>query len=104
MSSFFGSSCQVQDPKIGKILEIGHKIGRLFELIHLCLPSKSPPSYRFAASASSTASLSLWHSWLGYIFASQLKSLASGGHLDRSCQNDDVDCLPFQTPYLTLDA
>uniref|UniRef100_A0A2N9H5Z4 Retrovirus-related Pol polyprotein from transposon TNT 1-94-like beta-barrel domain-containing protein n=1 Tax=Fagus sylvatica TaxID=28930 RepID=A0A2N9H5Z4_FAGSY len=63
---WFGSSgCRVQDPWTNQVLGIGRRVGRMFELISLHLPSTptAPPSH--VTHTASVFPLSLWHLRLG---------------------------------------
>ena len=83
----------VQDSQTGQIVGTARKVGRLFELIFLHLPSS-----RLSASAisgHSTSSLALWHSRLGHAFISRVKQLVSRGLLG-SVSNKSFDCMPCQ--------
>ena len=55
---------------MGKLLGIGRKIGRLFELCNLQIPSHMVPSS--TAVATTTLSPDLWHSRLGHAPLSHL--------------------------------
>ncbi|KAG5526084.1 hypothetical protein RHGRI_032397 [Rhododendron griersonianum] len=81
---FSPSGCQVQDPHTGQTIGIGRRTGRLFELISLHLPPRLTSPVQSAASASSISSLSLWHSRLGHVSVSRLRSLVSSGSLHTS--------------------
>ena len=62
----------VQDSQMGQIVGTARKVGRLFKLIFLHLPSS-----RLSASAISgqnTLSLALWHSCLGHASISRLNN------------------------------
>uniref|UniRef100_A0A2N9HAP0 Retrovirus-related Pol polyprotein from transposon TNT 1-94-like beta-barrel domain-containing protein n=1 Tax=Fagus sylvatica TaxID=28930 RepID=A0A2N9HAP0_FAGSY len=63
---WFGSSgCRVQDPRTNQVLGTSRRVGRMFKLTSLHLPSTStPPPYHVAHTAS-VFSLSLWHLRLG---------------------------------------
>ncbi|KAK3032074.1 hypothetical protein RJ639_036288 [Escallonia herrerae] len=78
---FTSSGCSVQDPRTGQILGIGHKVGRLYELTNLCIPSKFSSKYYSAASTSSKTPMELWHSRLGHLSFNRLRSLVSSGQL-----------------------
>ncbi|KAI8018675.1 hypothetical protein LOK49_LG04G02979 [Camellia lanceoleosa] len=80
-----------QDPQTRQILGIGHKHGRLFELIHLRSPHKSST----AVAASTMSSFHLWRCHLGLVSFSRLKSLVSSGQLGH-VHLEDVDCLSCQ--------
>ena len=58
-------SCVVQEPRTGQEFGIGRRIGRLFEIYSLRLPTIG-----VSASTLSSPSLSLWHSWLGHASSS----------------------------------
>uniref|UniRef100_A0A2N9HJ51 Reverse transcriptase Ty1/copia-type domain-containing protein n=1 Tax=Fagus sylvatica TaxID=28930 RepID=A0A2N9HJ51_FAGSY len=66
------------DPLTGKLLGTGRKIGRLFELCNLQIPSHMVSS---SIAATTTLSPDLWHSRLGHASLSRLQLLASQGHL-----------------------
>uniref|UniRef100_A0A2N9GZ84 Retrovirus-related Pol polyprotein from transposon TNT 1-94-like beta-barrel domain-containing protein n=1 Tax=Fagus sylvatica TaxID=28930 RepID=A0A2N9GZ84_FAGSY len=70
---FSNRGVDVQDPLTGKLLGIGRKIGRLFELCNLQIPSHLVSSSIVAT----TLSLDLWHSCLGHSSLSRLQLLAS---------------------------
>ena len=57
---------------MGKILGIGHKVGRLFELKSLRIPVKI---------AAAIVISSIWHAFLGHPLGSRLGSLISSGCL-----------------------
>ena len=83
----------VQDSQTGQIVGTAHKVGRLFELISLHLPSS-----RLSASAiseQSTSSLALWHSRLDHASIFRVKQLVSRGLLG-SISNKSFDCMPCQ--------
>ena len=83
----------VQDSQVGQIVGTAHKVGRLFELISLHLPSS-----RLSASAvprQSTSSVTLWHSRLGHASISRVKQLVFRGLLG-SVSNKSFDCMPCQ--------
>ncbi|KAF7132947.1 hypothetical protein RHSIM_Rhsim09G0089300 [Rhododendron simsii] len=72
---FSATGCHVQDPRTGKTLKIGRKVGRLYELINLHIPSQSssfkcvPPTLSVSppqrsVMSNSSNSLSIWHSRL----------------------------------------
>ncbi|XP_022867375.1 uncharacterized protein LOC111387092 [Olea europaea var. sylvestris] len=67
----------MQDPKTGQLVGTGQKIGCLFELTSLHLPSSCSPQ-----SLSVAVSSSVWHSSLGHTSLSRVQSLASSGYLD----------------------
>ena len=77
--TFSSTSVVVQDSQMGQIIGTARKVGRLFELIFLHLPSS-----RLSASAvseQSTSSIALWHSRLGHASISRVKQLVSRGLL-----------------------
>ena len=91
--TFSSTGGVVQDSQMGQIVGITHKVGRLFELIFLHLPS----SRLFASTVlgQSTYSLALWHSRLGHASVSRVKQLVSRGLLG-SVSNKSFDCMPCQ--------
>ena len=92
--TFSSNGVVVQDPQTGQIIGTARKVGRLFELISLHLPS----SHLFAPTVSGTSpsySLALWHSRLGHASISRVKELASMGLLG-SVSIKNFDCMPCQ--------
>ena len=89
---FCNRGVDVQDPLTGKLLGTGHKIGRLFELCNLQIPS-----YIVFSSVAATTTLSpdLWHSHFGHASLSHLQLLASQGHLG-SVSFHKFDCMSCQ--------
>uniref|UniRef100_A0A2N9HCJ2 Reverse transcriptase Ty1/copia-type domain-containing protein n=1 Tax=Fagus sylvatica TaxID=28930 RepID=A0A2N9HCJ2_FAGSY len=75
---FSNRGVNVQDPLTGKLLGTGRKIGHLFELCNLQIPSHMVSS---SVAATTTLSPDLWHSRLGHASLSRLQLLASQGHL-----------------------
>ena len=78
---------------MGQIVGTARKVGRLFKLIFLHLPSS-----RLSASVvskQSTSSLALWHSRLGHASISRVKQLVSRGLLG-SVSSKSFDCMPCQ--------
>uniref|UniRef100_A0A2N9IJC8 Integrase catalytic domain-containing protein n=1 Tax=Fagus sylvatica TaxID=28930 RepID=A0A2N9IJC8_FAGSY len=71
---FSNHGVDVQDPLMGKLLGIGRKIGRLFELCNLQIPSHMVSS---SVAATTTLSPDLWHSRLSHASLSRLQLLAS---------------------------
>ena len=71
---FFNRGVDVQDPLTGKLLGTSYKIGCLFELCNLQIPSHMVSS---SAAATATLSPDLWHSRLGHASLSRLQLLAS---------------------------
>ena len=91
--TFSSTVVVVRDSQTGQIVGTSRKVGRLFELIFLHLPSS-----RLSASAiseQSTSSLVLWHSRLGHASISRVKQLVSRGLLG-SVSNKSFDCMPCQ--------
>uniref|UniRef100_A0A2N9F074 Reverse transcriptase Ty1/copia-type domain-containing protein n=1 Tax=Fagus sylvatica TaxID=28930 RepID=A0A2N9F074_FAGSY len=78
---FSNRGVDVQDPLTGKLLGTGRKIGCLFELCNLQIPSHMVSS---SVAAPTTLSPDLWHSRLGHVSLSRLQLLASQGHLGSS--------------------
>lgn len=85
----------MQDLKTGQTLGIDCRHGRLYELIHLYIPSSSPPILEIVTSATISFPLALWHSRLGHVSFGCLRSLVSSGQLS-VVLNDKVDCLSCQ--------
>ena len=77
----------VQDPRTGQVLGIGRKVGRMFEVHDLKIPSQVVS----VAATTTTSSLDLWHAHLGHPSLSRLQLLASQGHLG-SVQFQNFDC------------
>ena len=77
------SGVHVQDPCTSQIIGTGRRIGRLFELSSLHLPTTSVSAIVLvsAAAPSSLPSLALWHSRLGHASTSRVQFLASKGLL-----------------------
>jgi transposase InsO family protein len=85
------SGVHVQDPRTNQTLGTGRRIGRMFELSSLRLPTTSIS----AAASSSSPSLALWHSRLGHASASRVQLLASKGLLG-SVSSNSFDCISCQ--------
>ena len=75
--TFSSTGVVVQDSQMGKIVGTTRKVGRLFELISLDLPSSHLSAS--AVSGKSTSSIALWHSRLGHASISKVKQLVSRG-------------------------
>ena len=91
--TFSSTGVVVQDSQMGQIIGTARKVGRLFELIFLHLPSSRLSA--FVVSRQKTSSLSLWHSRLGHASISRVKLLLSRGLLG-SVSNKSFDCMPCQ--------
>ena len=92
--TFSSNGVVVQDPQTGQMIRTARKVGRLFELISLHLPS----SHLSAPTVSGTnpfSSLALWHSRLGHASISRVKELASMGLLG-SVSIENFDYMPCQ--------
>jgi hypothetical protein len=85
---YFG--CIVQDPKTRQELGTSRRIGRLFEIFSLRLPTTG-----VSAATSSSPSLSLWHSRLGHASSSRVQQLVSRGLLG-PVSKDNFDCVSCQ--------
>jgi transposase InsO family protein len=85
------SGVHVQDPRTNQTLGTGRRIGRMFELSSLRLPTTSIS----AAASLSSPSLALWHSRLGHASASRIQLLASKGLLG-SVSSNSFDCISCQ--------
>ena len=86
---FFG--VHVQDPRTNQTLGTGRRIGRMFELPSLHLPTTSISD----VASSSSSSLALWHSRLGHASTSCVQLLASKGLLGY-VSNSPFDCISCQ--------
>ena len=89
---FSNCGVDVQDPLTSQLLGTGRKIGRLFELCNLQIPSHMVSS---SVAATTTLSPDLWHSCLGHTSLSHLQLLASQGHLG-SVSFHKFDCMSCQ--------
>ena len=85
---------------MGQVFGTGRKVGRMFEVNDLKIPSQVVS----AAATTATPSPDLWHAHLGHPFLSHLQLLASQGHLGlvqfqkfdcTSCHFDKQTKLPF---------
>jgi transposase InsO family protein len=85
------SGVHVQDPRTSQTIGTGRRIGRMFKLSSLHLPTTSVS----AAVSSSPPPLALWHSRLGHASASRVQLLASKGLLG-SVSNNSFDCISCQ--------
>jgi|UniRef100_A0A2N9EJY9 hypothetical protein len=93
---WFGSSgCRVQDPQTNQVLGTGRRVGRMFELTSLHLPSTPTPPPSQVAHTASVFPLSLWHLRLGHVSVQKLRSLVSSGFLGQ-VKHDSVDCVSCQ--------
>ena len=72
---------------MGKVLGTGCKVGRMFEVHDLKIPSQVV----FVAATTTTLLPDLWHACLGHTSLSHLQLLASQGHLG-SIQFPKFDC------------
>ena len=63
----------MQDPRTGQVLRIGCKVGRMFEVHDLKIPSQVVSTVATIA----TPSLDLWHTRLSHPSLSRLQLLAS---------------------------
>jgi hypothetical protein len=88
---FYLSSVHVQDPRTNQTLGTERRIGRMFKLSSLRLPTASIS----AAVSLSLSSLALWHSRLGHASASRVQLLASKGLLG-SVSSSSFDCISCQ--------
>uniref|UniRef100_A0A2N9IRX0 Integrase catalytic domain-containing protein n=1 Tax=Fagus sylvatica TaxID=28930 RepID=A0A2N9IRX0_FAGSY len=79
------------DSRMGQIVGTACKVGRLFELTSLHLPSSSVSAPVIAASAS----IELWHSRLGHISLPRIQTLVSRGLLGL-VSSSPFDCMPCQ--------
>ena len=70
---FTNHGVDVQDPRTGQVLGIGRKVGCMFEVHDLKIPSQVVS----AAATTTTSSPDLWHAYLGHSSLSLLQLLAS---------------------------
>uniref|UniRef100_A0A2N9FZB6 Integrase catalytic domain-containing protein n=1 Tax=Fagus sylvatica TaxID=28930 RepID=A0A2N9FZB6_FAGSY len=89
------SGCRVQDPRTNQVLGTGRRVGRMFELTSLHLPSTPTPPPSQVAHTASVFPLSLWHLRLGHVSVQKLRSLVSSGFLGQ-VKHDSVDCVSCQ--------
>lgn len=82
--------CDLQDKKKGQLVGTGRKVGPLFELSSLQVPSLSSVQI-FTLSISS----SLWHSCLGHTSLSHIQSSAFNGYSEK-VNFDAFDCVSRQ--------
>ena len=74
---FTNHGVNVQDPRTSQVLRTSRKVGRMFEVHDLKIPSQVVS----AAATTATPSPDLWHTRLGHPSLSCLQLLASQGHL-----------------------
>ena len=74
---FTNHGVDVQDPRTGQVLGTCLKVGRMFEVHDLKIPSQVIS----ATTTTATSSLDLWHARVGQPSLSRLQLLASQGHL-----------------------
>ena len=84
---FTNHGMDVQDPRTGQVLGTSGKVGRMFEVYDLKIPSQVVS----AAATTATPSPNLWHARLGHPSLSRLQLLTSQGHLV-SVQFQNFDC------------
>jgi len=91
--AFSSSSCTVQDPCIGQVIGISHKVGNLYQLKHLHVPA-------FCVATTSTivprvlllTSADLWHYRLGHPLNSRLFNLFKMDLLKRNDSSSVSPC------------
>ena len=91
--TFSSTGVVVSDSQTRQIVGTARKVGRLFELISLHLPSSRLSAS--TVSAKSTSSLALWHSHLGHASISRVEQLVSRGLLG-SISSKSFDFMPCQ--------
>ena len=87
---FTNHGVDLQDPQMGQVLGTGRKVGCMFEIHDLKIPSQVV----FVVATTATPSPDLWHVCLGHPSLSCLQLLASQGHLG-SVQFQDFDCTSY---------
>ncbi|KAA0025466.1 Retrovirus-related Pol polyprotein from transposon TNT 1-94 [Cucumis melo var. makuwa] len=85
--SFSSNGCQVQDPQTGQTIGTGRKVGRLFELLSLQVPS---PSISAPVTDSDTYQ---WHLRLGHASPEKLRHLISINNLNSITKFVPFNCL-----------
>lgn len=90
---FSSNGCVMQDSQTGKIVRTNHKVGCLFKLTSLHIPSSTISLSTVSALASS--SIKLWHFRLGHASLSHVKNLMSRGLLG-SISFTPFDCMSCQ--------
>ncbi|KAH7858845.1 hypothetical protein Vadar_028652 [Vaccinium darrowii] len=86
---FSSSGCVVQDRDSKKQIGAGRRVGDLYILEHLHVPSE--PSVTAASSFrldNKSSPFYLWHSRLGHLSSERLKLLVQSGHLGTVSVND----------------
>ncbi|KAL4018546.1 hypothetical protein IC575_022144 [Cucumis melo] len=86
--TFSPNGCQVQDPQTGQTIGTGRKVGRLFELLSLQVPS--PSSISAPVTDSDTYQ---WHLRLGHASPEKLRHLISINHLNSTTKFVPFNCL-----------
>ncbi|KAA0047306.1 Retrovirus-related Pol polyprotein from transposon TNT 1-94 [Cucumis melo var. makuwa] len=86
--SFSPNGCQVQDPQTGQTIGTGRKVGRLFELLSLQVPS--PSSISVPVTDSDTYQ---WHLRLGHASPEKLRHLIFINHLNSTTKFVPFNCL-----------
>ena len=93
---WFGSSgYRLQDPRTNQVLGTGSKVGQMFELTSLHLPSTSTPPLSHVAHTAFVFPLSLWHFSLGHVSIQKIRSLISSESLGQF-KHDSIDCVSCQ--------
>ena len=82
----------MQDPRTNQVLRTGHRVGQMFELTSLHLPSTPTPPPSHVAHTAFVFPLSLWHLRLGHVSVQKLRFLISSGFLGH-VKHDSVDCV-----------
>ncbi|KAL0541716.1 hypothetical protein IC582_021771 [Cucumis melo] len=86
--TFSPNGCQVQNPQTGQTIGTGCKVGRLFELLSLQVPS--PSSISAPITNSDTYQ---WHLRLGHASPEKLRHLISINHLNSTTKFVPFNCL-----------
>jgi len=88
--NFSPTGSRVQDLNTGQIIRTGSKVGRLFELTSLHVPSSTP-----ICAISTSVPLSIWHQRLGHSSLNKLRPLLSHGVLG-SANGKTFNCIACQ--------
>ncbi|KAG5561972.1 hypothetical protein RHGRI_004867 [Rhododendron griersonianum] len=90
---FSSSGCVVQDRESKKQIGTGRRVGDLYTLERLHIPTKSSPTAASSFCLDQTSSpFYLWHSRLGHLSSERLKLLAKSGSLGQVSISDISEC------------
>ncbi|KAG5561202.1 hypothetical protein RHGRI_004282 [Rhododendron griersonianum] len=93
---FSSSGCVVQDRESKKQTGTGRRVGDLYTLERLHIPTKSSPTAASSFCLDQTSSpFYLWHSRLGHLSSERLKLLAKSGSLEGYTSTLEVSDIPI---------